>query len=269
MPLTELMNYFNDQLQTQARLHELPKTGFFKADNQYRARFGNLLLGSEFAEIRAFDNDKLIGHYANLFVRSTTGNVLNIDSIVQALESTEEVVHLDRLVRTLHSLNYLQQYDGFRGVLALHVQARHILSVAREHGKTFEKILSDCGLNAERVILHTTLVDEANLPHFQQALGSYRERRYPIGVSIHTWSDWILLQQLSLPVDVVFSSSTFAKQLIAQQPSLLAKMQIVIANADEPIRNRNLWNQDWMLCYNGDLRSTAFQAWRTFQGNQE
>ena len=51
MPLTELMNYFNDQLQTQARLRELPKTGFYKADNQYWARFGNLILGSQFAEI--------------------------------------------------------------------------------------------------------------------------------------------------------------------------------------------------------------------------
>lgn len=51
MPLTELMNYFNDQLQTQARTRSLPKTGFYKADNVYWARFGSLILGSDFYAI--------------------------------------------------------------------------------------------------------------------------------------------------------------------------------------------------------------------------
>lgn len=232
MPLTELMNYFNDQLQAQARLHELPKTGFFKADNQYRARFGNLLLGSQFAEIKSFDNDQLVGHYADLFVRSTTGNVLNIDSIVQALESTEEVVHLDRLVRTLHSLNYLQQYDGFKGVLALHVQTKHILSVTHEHGKAFEKILSDCGLNPGRVILHTKLVDELNIAHFQRALSNYRERHYRIGIQLETEADWSRLQQIPLVSDYIFANTELANQL-DRNHKFVDKFHIANENLDE------------------------------------
>lgn len=245
MPLTELMHYFNDQLQTQARLNELPKTGLFKVDNQYRARFGNLVLGSQFAEMRRIDNGELIGHYADLFVRSTTGNVLNIDAIVNSLESTEEVVHLDRLVRTLHSLNYLQQHDGFKGVLALHVQAKHILSVPQDHGKTFEKILSDCGLNPERVILHTKLVNELNLAHFQQALSNYRERHYRIGIHLETLEDWSLLQQLlqqslqqGLPLvsDYIFANTRLASQL-DREHNFMEKLQILVANLDESERH--------------------------------
>ncbi|PUA29608.1 MAG: hypothetical protein B0W54_03260 [Cellvibrio sp. 79] len=229
MPLTELMNYFNDQLQTQARLRELPKTGFYKADNQYWARFGNLILGSQFAEILSAKDDQLIGHYADLFVRSSTGNLLNIDDIVNALEDKEEVVHLDRLVRTLHSLNYLQQHDGFKGLLALRVQARHILSVANEHGKTFEKILSDCGLGPERVVLHTKLVDAASLPHFQQALTNYRERQYRIGVSLHEINDWGLLRQFDLQPDYIFSSPSLVQQLIEQPNYPLGSTRILVA----------------------------------------
>lgn len=229
MPLTELMNYFNDQLQTQARLRELPKTGFFKADNQYWARFGNLILGSQFAEILSAKDDQPIGHYADLFVRSSTGNLLNIDDIVNALEDKEQVVHLDRLVRTLHSLNYLQQHDGFKGLLALRVQSRHILSVANEHGKTFEKILSDCGLGPERVVLHTKLVDVLSLPHFQQALGNYRERQYRIGISLHDTKDWELLRLLELQPDYIFSNPTLVQQLKDHPNYPLGSTRILVA----------------------------------------
>ncbi len=233
MPLTELMNYFNDQLQTQARLRELPKTGFFKADNQYWARFGNLILGSQFAEILSAKDDQPIGHYADLFVRSSTGNLLNIDDIVNALEDKEQVVHLDRLVRTLHSLNYLQQHDGFKGLLALRVQSRHILSVANEHGKTFEKILSDCGLGPERVVLHTKLVDALSLPHFQQALGNYRERQYRIGISLHDANDWELLRQLELQPDYIFSNPALVQQLVDHPHYPLGSTRILVAAATE------------------------------------
>jgi EAL domain-containing protein (putative c-di-GMP-specific phosphodiesterase class I) len=229
MPLTELMNYFNDQLQTQARLHELPKTGFYKADNQYWARFGNLILGSQFAEILSAKDDHLIGHYADLFVRSSTGNVLNIDHIVNALEDKEQVVHLDRLVRTLHSLNYLQQHDGFKGLLALRVQSRHILSVANDHGKTFEKILGDCGLGPERVVLHTKLVDARSLEHFQQALTSYRERQYRIGISLHNIPDWELLRLFDLQPDYIFSGPILLQQFIDQPVYSLGSTRILVA----------------------------------------
>ena len=139
--------------------------------------------------------------------------MLNIDDIVNALEDTQQVIHLDRLVRTLHSLNYLQQHDGFKGLLALRVQSRHILSVANEHGKTFEKILSDCGLGPERVVLHTRLLNAADLPHFYQALTNYRNRQYLIGISLNDVQEWELLQQFNLTPDYIFSSAALIKYI--------------------------------------------------------
>ncbi len=204
MPLTELMNYFNDQLQTQARTKSLPKTGFYKADNSYWARFGSLILGSEFHTIHALREDKVIGYEAELIVRASTGNLLNINSIFNSLDNNDQIVHLDRLVRTLHSLNYLQQFDGQDYLLSLQVQPRHIVSVNDDHGKVFEIILSDCGLKPDRVLLHTRLLDHATLKHFNKALSSYKNRGYKIGVRLTEARSLSLLANLGVEPDVLF-----------------------------------------------------------------
>lgn len=205
MPLTELMHYFNDQLQIQARTKLLPKTGFYKVESGYWARFGSLILGSQFHNIHDTNvNENSIGQYSDLIVRSGTGKSLSIDEIFNSLDNTNEIVHLDRLTRTLHSLNYLQQFDGQKGLLALAVQPRHIVSVAGEHGKTFEAILSDCGLGSERVLLHTRLLDHQSLPHFRNALLSYRSRDYQIGITLEKPQDILLLEELGLSPDIIF-----------------------------------------------------------------
>lgn len=218
MPLTELMHYFNDQLQSQARTQSLPKTGFFKADNQYWGRFGNLILGSRFQAIRSLEQESLVGYNSELLVRAATGKLLNIDSIFTSLDSTDQIVHLDRLVRTLHSLNYLQLHDGRKDILSLQVQPRHIISVDSDHGKTFEKILSDCGLGPERVLLHTRLIDEESLPHFRRALASYRGRGYQIGIQLTAPADIALLIALDISPDVLLVNHPEVSQSLAHYP---------------------------------------------------
>lgn len=204
MPLTELMNYFNDQLQMQVISKNLPRTGLYKANNTYWARFGSLTLGSQFHAIQQLNSDDALGYEAELIVRASTGNLLNIDSIFNSLDDHDQIVHLDRLVRTLHSLNYLQKFDGQENTLSLEVQPRHIVSVADDHGKTFEAILSDCGLKPERVLLHTRLLNQTSLPHFYKALSNYRNRGYRIGIRLTQNSELTLLANLGLAPDVVF-----------------------------------------------------------------
>jgi len=236
MPLTELMNYFNDQLQTQARTKSLPKTGFFKADSQYWARFGNLILGSHFQGIYKFSNEAIIGYNSELLVRSSTGNQLNIDSIFNSLDSTDQIVHLDRLVRTLHSLNYLQQHDGRKDLLSLQVQPRHIVSVVSDHGKAFEKILSDCGLGSERVLLHTHLLNHETLHHFHNALRNYRDRGYKIGISLSETHEVELLSHLDIEPDVIFVDHPAMTKFVLdnQLPSSFKKaLRILVSNREE------------------------------------
>lgn len=226
MPLTELMNYFNDQLQTQARTKSLPKTGFYKADSVYWSRFGSLILGSAFHPLRSFQDERILGYEAELIVRASTGNRLNIDSIFNSLDSNEQIVHLDRLVRTLHSLNYLQQFDGQDYLLSLQVQSRHIVSVNDDHGKAFEIILSDCGLRPERVLLHTRLLDHATLGHFKKALENYKNRGYKIGINITQPRELTLLANLELSPDIIFVHSSSG---LANKSAEAANSQVLLA----------------------------------------
>ena len=250
MPLTELMNYFNDQLQTQARIRALPKTGFYKADNAYWARFGSLILGTDFHAIKAWNQTNVIGYEAELVVRASTGNILDIDSIFNSLDSNDQIVHLDRLVRTLHSLNYLQKFDGQNHLLSLQVQPRHIVSVSGDHGKIFENILSDCGLTPDRVILHTRLLDSSTLAHFKKALSSYKNRGYKIGISITQTRELTLLANLGLELDVLFiyqqvSQSLFKPQAANSDVAYLQPLElysgkrIIVSKSHESIQSFN------------------------------
>lgn len=204
MPLTELMNYFNDQLQLQARTNALPATGFYKAGKNYGARFGGLTFGSRFSTINKPQDGTIIGHAAELSVRSLTGREVTSEEVFHSLDSKEQIVHLDRLTRTLHSLNYLQHYDNSNTLLSLNVQPRHIIAVPTEHGKTFEGILSDCGLGPDRVLVRTQLRDTATLPHFRNALASYRERGYRTGIDVLQPCDLVLVEQLGHEPDFIF-----------------------------------------------------------------
>ncbi len=203
MPLTELMNYFNEQLQLRARTRSLPATGFYKASNSFRARFGSLTFGSRFHSITTRDGQRLVGRDSETLVRSATGKELAVDEVYSALNDAEQVVQLDRLLRTLHSLNYLQQFQGDE-LLSLAVHPRHIASVSADYGKVFETILADCGLGPERVLLHTRLQDEVTLPHFNQALVGYLSRGYQIGVDVQGPEDFQLLEKLGLEPHAVF-----------------------------------------------------------------
>jgi hypothetical protein len=250
MPLTELMNYFNDQLQSQARIRALPKTGFYKAQNVYWARFGSLTLGTDFHAINALEKKQIIGYEAELVVRASTGNILDIDSIFNSLDSIDQIIHLDRLVRTLHSLNYLQKFDGHNHLLSLHVQPRHIISVSDDHGRIFESILSDCGLKPERVLLHTRLLDSATLTHFNKALGSYKSKGYKIGVSVTQARELTLLTNLDLELDVIFIYDQVSERLIKPQAAnagvaylqpleLYASKRILVGKDKEQIQSFN------------------------------
>lgn len=243
MPLTVLMNYFNEQLQLSARTLSLPEIGFYKASNLFGARFGSLTFGSYFSKILAPDGKHIIGHASETLVRSALGKELLLDEVYASLEDPAHIVQLDRLVRTLHSLNYLQRFSG-NGILALSVHPRHIISISSDYGKVFEAILSDCGLGPERVLLHTRLLNGTSLPHFSQALQGYRSRGYQVGLNVYSQQDLDLLSNLDVEPDAVFIHVPEHEQPAFEQSEwdpplnslkIFAKAKhFLVANEEEP-----------------------------------
>lgn len=233
MPLTELMNYFNDQLHTQTKISSLPKNGFFKLNNGFGARFGSLLITPAFKKI-IYKSEYLYGFYGGLNVRSTNGNKVNLDDIYLSLDSKEQIIHLDRLSRTLLSLNFLQQFDQHQVKLFLPVHPRHIASITENHGKIFEIILSDCGLGPNRVSLYTNFDFDSDFTHFDRALGSYKDKGYSVGINIKSIEDIEKLEKLQLSPHYVILEKKIANywsNKIKLKPSF-SHIQAILSGSD-------------------------------------
>jgi len=139
--------------------------------------YANLRLESQFLPIVETATGKLHGHAASIEAFGLSNRVRLAPEAVFVLPSDdEEFVYLDRLVRTLHALNYLTKVP--RGNLLLKVHTRHLLSVPAHHGLAFEEILRPCGLFPEQITLE---IDDTD--HLVRAIASYRSRGYGIAVS--------------------------------------------------------------------------------------
>jgi hypothetical protein len=75
-------------------------------------------------------------------------------------------------------------------------------------------------------------LDTATLPHFQQALGSYRQRGYKIGIHLSEPRDLDLLQQLGLTPDIIFADYPALTQVLITDPlpaAFASSLQVLIA----------------------------------------
>jgi EAL domain-containing protein (putative c-di-GMP-specific phosphodiesterase class I) len=183
MPLSEFVRYLNAQ-------HPLPAswlhstTPFVARDGHVFVHFANLRLESRFSPIVDTASGKLCGHAAGLHaVGLRNHQLLEPEAIFVLASDDEEFSYLDRLVRTLHALNYLTHLDRHsRGTLLLRVHPRHVASVVADHGLAFEEVLRACGLLPEQIMLEIEIDGVDDAAHLVQAVANYRSRGYGIAI---------------------------------------------------------------------------------------
>ena len=187
MPLTELVNTLNSP-----HVRKTPSIfrysglehPFVAADGRVFIHYAGIRLESKFLPIVNTVSGAFHGHASTIQAFGLANNIPMMPEAVFVLPSDdEEFVHLDRLVRTLHALNYLTRPT--RGNLLLRVHPRHILSVPANHGLAFEEILRPSGLFPDQITLEIDTDTDAveNSAHFVHAIASYRSRGYSIAVS--------------------------------------------------------------------------------------
>lgn len=180
MPLTDLVRYLNSR--SQAHTPSLqPPAPFLVQHGKVQAHFANLQLGSQFLPIVETATGRVHGHAASLQAFNLNCKTALEAHAVFVLPSDDaEFIYLDRLVRTLHALNYLTHH--VRGNLLLKVHPRHVLSVPADHGLAFEELLRPCGLIPEQITLELEIDGIDALDHLQQAVSNYKQRGYRIAV---------------------------------------------------------------------------------------
>ena len=216
MPLTDFVRYLNAQLPISA--FALRSTSpFISEGGRVFVYFGDLRLDSDFSPIVDTENGTICGHAARLLAtRKDNHQPLDSDAVFRLPNDDEELIFLDRLVRTLHTLNYLT-YRSRRegGLLLLKVHPRHVASVASDHGMAFEEILRACGLLPKQITLELEIDSIEDTTHLVRAIANYKLRGYSIAIGRLGLAeiDFSLLQKIG-PSYVKFDW----RRLVSDQP---------------------------------------------------
>lgn len=216
MPLTDFVRYLNAQLPISA-FATRSTSPFVAEGGRVFVYFGDLRLDSDFSPIVDTASGAICGHAVQLqATRRDKKLSLDSESVFRLPGDNEELVFLDRLVRTLHTLNYLT-YSGRRegGLLLLKVHPRHVASVADDHGMAFEEILRACGLLPKQITLELEIDGIDDTAHLSRAISNYQRRGYSIALARlgATEIDLPLLQR-SRPAYVKFDR----RRLVSEQP---------------------------------------------------
>ena len=183
MPLSEFVRYINAQLpfpKTASRF----TTPFTSEGGRVFVHYANLRLESSFSPIVDTADGLSRGHVAALLASHKTSlQTVESEAVFKLPSDDEEFIFLDRLVRTLHTLNYLtypERHSG--GLLLLKVHPRHVASVTADHGLAFEEILRACGLLPEQITLELEIDGVEDSAHLTRAVDNYKSRGYRIAI---------------------------------------------------------------------------------------
>ncbi len=143
--------------------------------DRIKAHYASFELDSTFQPVFDWKHRRIKGHEALLASYSGAdismlGSVLAPERLF-SLASNEDITFIDRLARTLHTLNYLLQ--GAHGFLHLNVHPHHLLAVSADHGRVFEGILKQCGLETDKIVLEVPEYAVTEKKRLTQAISAW------------------------------------------------------------------------------------------------
>lgn len=243
MPLSEFVRYLNAQ-QAQPGSGLPSTTPFVAEDGRVSVHFAKLRLESCFSPIVSLADGEVYGHAAGLRVFGRNNHrLLAPDAIFVLAGDDAQFVYLDRLVRTLHTLNYLTyRQRRTRGTLLLRVHPRHVASTPAGHGLAFEEVLRSCGLLPEQITLEIEIDggdggDGADgREHLLRAVDNYKQRGYAVAVGRfgRRASDFDLLREVAPAIvkfDPLWVASTTSWQPLVERVHALGA-RVLIGGVD-------------------------------------
>lgn len=207
MPLTFVIEHLNHQLRDLHPRAALSRHAAFEYQNQeVQARLGELQLIPLQTSVFRVSNAQPYARDSHLIVHGPSGHHQPAESLYLQAWDAEDVIFLDRFLRTLHALHHvsLQQDRPAFDRLILDVHARHLSAVPGGHGQVFEGLLSNLGLTPGQIILRLNLSvsDDATI---RQAVSNFAGRGYTLlgnaekpDLQQLTWLNQLGIRQVSL-----------------------------------------------------------------------
>ena len=145
-------------------------------------RYGQLRLRSAFQPLFLASNMSAVAHEALLRVQDNALQSVSPEQAFKVPKTPEQIVHFDRLCRTIHALNFVTQAQP-DAVLYLNVDGRHLLNVHNgTHGSFFETLLGYCGLRPTQVVLEILESRIDDLGRLVEAIAAYQRRGFRVAI---------------------------------------------------------------------------------------
>ncbi len=184
MPLTYVIEHLNRQL---AELHQhSPISRHARLDyrdGEVSAVIGPLVLQSVLSDALHDDPEPLAIRNSSLTARNDlTGARLGADFVYQLAWDADDIVFVDRFVRTFHALNHINQQHGQARLqtLLLDVHWRHLCAVPGAHGQVFEQLLATLGLAPSNIIIRVESHALLYIDKVQEAVRNFLECGYSL-----------------------------------------------------------------------------------------
>ncbi|TCT19432.1 EAL domain-containing protein [Thiobaca trueperi] len=201
MPLSSVVEYLNE------RLHQLHPTA--RLSQQAGFRYHNRVLTAGIAGFRLFPHQvpvvrpadgALVAYRAQLRVETSRGHPMRPESLYVHAWDAEDVLFLDRFLRTFHALHHLSEGHDADAWLAVDVHLRHVSAIPEQHGQVFQELLHRLGLAPAQVVLRLNGRALQQDPHVQAAARSFIGHGYRLLATRPDVedTDWTLLRELGV-----------------------------------------------------------------------
>jgi len=196
MPLTYLVEHLNQRLQA---LHPdallAGGSHIVYRDQTVLVNINGLSVTPVQSRVFKVKPPALIARESRLLIRNRAGEHLPQPLLYLQAWNSADIIFLDRLLRTLHSLHHVNQAaDGLpQERLILDVHPRHLAAVPSGHGLVFEGLLQRLGLSPEQIILRLTPPAVADQEGFERAIENFTARGYHLMLELERPDrDWLL-----------------------------------------------------------------------------
>lgn len=184
-PLTLLPEHLEGEVL--ARLLETPENA---GRHTVLGRWYRFQLGSAFQPIVDPASGGTIGHEA--FLRSLGDGGLSPWNLFSANASDTHLVAFDRLVRTVHALNF-RHHHPTGGLLFLNVHGRLLAAVGDNHGAFFHRLLAAAGIDPARVVLEMPVAASQQTELLAFILANFRRNGFKVAVNVDSVAQWQII----------------------------------------------------------------------------
>lgn len=212
------------------------------ADNRVIGSFFKYQLESRFQPIVRLEDGVAIGHDSMVECHAPDGSQIEAARLFALALDNSGLVSLDRMVRTLHALNYFAVQEA-PGRLFLSVQHRLLETVKSDHGRFFERILQQFDIATGRVVIQLPQRAQQDVALLGRVIRNYRSRGY--GVAVEQQGDdlgWLEVVGDARP-DFIKWQVTSATQERLRQAATLAQglgVELVATGVDNAHRAERL-----------------------------